>query len=125
MKKVRFGKHFPKIITLGEGFDGDQMIESMQEPRYHFIVQSKLGESLKNKEGTLELSEICQLGIHLITALQDLHSLGLIHRDVKLDNILFGLNDDKTPHLIDFGCAQPFFSSTPLPLDSLSILSQN
>ena len=85
------------------------MIESSQEPYYSFIVQDKLGESLKDvtlgNEGSIEFIDVCRIGLDLINALQDIHSMGYVHRDIKPDNILFGLNDRKA-HLIDFGRAK-------------------
>lgn len=48
-------------------------------------------------------TDILSLGIELINLVETLHSLGYIHCDIKLDNIMF--DDHYRLHLIDFGCA--------------------
>lgn len=53
-----------------------------------------------------------QIGIQLITLLEQFHSIGYIYNDLKPDNICIGeFNDMKTVHslkLIDFGLATPY-----------------
>lgn len=43
------------------------------------------------------------LGIQLLERLRDLHSLGYVHNDIKLENILIGYKDPGKIYLIDFG----------------------
>jgi serine/threonine protein kinase len=40
--------------------------------------------------------------------LRDLHSLGYVHNDLKLENILIGSKDPERLYLIDFGLTQRF-----------------
>ena len=42
----------------------------------------------------------------IISALQYLHSKGIAHRDIKLENIVF--SQDYVPKLIDFGLSRVF-----------------
>ena len=56
---------------------------------------------------------ILTIGIHMLTLLQKLHSVGYIHCDIKPDNILIG--DSKKDvklinklHLIDFGISEKY-----------------
>ena len=47
-----------------------------------------------------------QIGIQLLDIIETLHQLGFIHSDIKPDNILFGIGQDRDlVHLIDFGKA--------------------
>jgi serine/threonine protein kinase len=57
---------------------------------------------LKSK-GRLKQEEIIKLGYQLAKALEYLHVNKILHRDLKLGNIL--LNNDDTIKLCDFGLA--------------------
>lgn len=49
------------------------------------------------------------LGLQMITLLEKLHDKGYIHRDVRPDNFLLGLeNHDAEVYLIDYGLTQRF-----------------
>lgn len=50
------------------------------------------------------------IGIQLIERLRDLHSIGVIHNDIKPDNILIDENTGGLLHLIDFGLSQYYFN---------------
>jgi serine/threonine protein kinase len=43
-----------------------------------------------------------------LSRLKDLHSLGYVHNDIKLENILIGHKDPAKIYLIDFGLSQPY-----------------
>merc|ERR1712178_425569 len=48
--------------------------------------------------------QIVHLAVKMIRILQDFHGEGLIHRDIKPDNIVFGAGDNKDQiYLIDYG----------------------
>lgn len=52
--------------------------------------------------------ELYTLGKQILEQLEELHQRGIVHRDIKLENIMY--NTDGTIRLIDFGLAycQPF-----------------
>jgi serine/threonine protein kinase len=50
--------------------------------------------------------------IHILNQVKCIHSNGVAHRDLKLENIVVG--DDNIPHLIDFGDAEEFQCSLGL-----------
>lgn len=52
------------------------------------------------------------LNILKFERLRDLHSIGVIHNDIKLDNLLVGGNQDNRGvlHLIDFGLSQCYLN---------------
>ena len=67
------------------------------------LVQGRsLGAALQ--EGTLGVREAAKIGLDVLGALEAAHAAGILHRDVKPDNVLLG------PHgrvvLTDFGIAQ-------------------
>ncbi len=76
---------------------------------YYYMVMEFLDGSLKDllkssPRGTLEPEEAVKLLKQLAPALDYAHSEGIIHRDIKPDNIMF--RRDGTPVLVDFGIAR-------------------
>ncbi|MFF4657129.1 serine/threonine-protein kinase [Streptomyces sp. NPDC001381] len=61
-----------------------------------------LGSALQ--EGTLSAREAARIGLEVLGALEAAHAAGILHRDVKPDNILLGRHDRIV--LTDFGIAQ-------------------
>lgn len=55
--------------------------------------------------------EVARIGTAIVHALRYIHSRGIVHRDLKLGNIL--LTADGTPKLADFGLAMYFQDAKP------------
>ncbi|MEV5431427.1 serine/threonine-protein kinase [Streptomyces sp. NPDC052701] len=67
------------------------------------LVQGRsLGAVLQ--EGTLSAREAARIGLEVLGALEAAHAAGILHRDVKPDNVLLGRHDRVV--LTDFGIAQ-------------------
>jgi hypothetical protein len=74
---------------------------------YYFAMELVDGETLRariERELLLDESEITRIGAAVASALAHAHDAGIVHRDVKPDNIL--LERDGTPKLADLGCAK-------------------
>ena len=65
--------------------------------------------SFITKHGFIKRTKVKQLLIDILSAINYLHSKGIMHRDIKLDNIMLKKNDlnegKLTPIIIDFGLA--------------------
>jgi serine/threonine protein kinase len=82
-------------------------IHSIEQDGDHiFIVEEFVeGESLTRviKRGGLSESEICRIGRAVADALAEAHTKGIVHRDIKPDNIIVAGNRVK---VLDFGIAK-------------------
>ncbi|GAA2290509.1 serine/threonine protein kinase [Streptomyces kunmingensis] len=67
-----------------------------------FVQGRSLGAALQ--EGTLGVRDAARVGLEVLGALEAAHAAGILHRDVKPDNVMLGRHDRVI--LTDFGIAQ-------------------
>ena len=98
------GLGIPKVISFGHN------------KNYDILVLPLLGKSLHEIQSTknfnFEFKDICLIAIQIIERIQWVHSQKIIHRDIKPDNFLIGLDDPNIIYLIDFGLSKKYRSST-------------
>ena len=83
-----------------------------KDDNYYYMVINLLGESLqtiKNQKGVFSLKLTLQIGFQALNLLKSIHEKGLVHRDIKPDNFLIGLNSKvKSIYIIDFGFCKTY-----------------
>ncbi|PAV90708.1 hypothetical protein WR25_05493 [Diploscapter pachys] len=83
---------------------------------FNYVVMTLVGKSLQDlRKGSpgQKLTVACSLsvGIQALEALEDLHNIGYLHRDVKPGNYTIGraeLNELRKVYILDFGMARKF-----------------
>ncbi len=94
-----------------------------QDGAVHYLVMEYVeGESLGQRvirEGPLPEEEAVRIIVDIARGLQAAHELGLIHRDVKPDNIL--LTDDGQVKLTDFGIVKELGADLRLTLSKSAL----
>ncbi|KAF9219438.1 kinase-like protein [Gyrodon lividus] len=100
------------LQTLGGHFAIPTLYGYGRFPHFEYLAMELggkcVGDIIKPNEGCgVQLKTVILLALQTISALQHIHSRGLIHRDVKPDNILLSLRDSSRVILIDYGIACP------------------
>ncbi|HEX9422262.1 MAG TPA: protein kinase [Pyrinomonadaceae bacterium] len=88
----------PNILTI---------FEFGEENNRHFLVSEFVdGESLRERmsRSTITLTETLEIVIQIASALQAAHGAGIIHRDIKPDNVM--IRADGYVKVLDFGLAK-------------------
>ena len=101
------GEGIPYIKSYG--YSGD----------YNVLVMELLGKSLEKlfeeKGSKLSLKTVCMLGIQMISRLEYIHNKHILHRDIKPDNFIIGIDiNSYKVYLIDFGLSKKYRSSRTL-----------
>ncbi|WP_272934651.1 serine/threonine-protein kinase, partial [Streptomyces sp. PSAA01] len=88
----------PSVVTVH-----DVVVE---DGRPWIVMELVRGQSLGDRlmEGTLDPREAARIGLAVLGALAAAHEAGVLHRDVKPDNVLLGRSERVV--LADFGIAQ-------------------
>ena len=89
------GFGIPRLISFGKFSCFKILVEELLGPTIYLIWDSK------NKKNRLK--DICLIALQCLDRLEYIHSKGIIHKDIKPFNFLFGRKDPNIIYLIDFG----------------------
>jgi serine/threonine-protein kinase len=106
----------PNIITIYE-------ISEFEETNFiaaEFINGKTLNEYAKNTP--LSYKSAVEIAFQIASALNEAHSAGIIHRDIKPDNVM--IRDNGLVKILDFGIAKPI-SETEFRQTDLSKLNED
>jgi serine/threonine protein kinase/Flp pilus assembly protein TadD len=110
--KAASALNHPNILTIYE-------IDEIDSE--HFIATEFIdGETLRAriKKGPIDPADALEVGIQVAGALSSTHGVGIIHRDIKPDNIM--LRQDGIVKVLDFGLAKLSRERQTLETDSLA-----
>src|SRR5688572_26531029 len=93
--------HVVTVIDVGTATDGAPYVVM------EHVAGERLGAIIE-REGALEPGRACDLVEQLLAALEATHAAGIVHADVKSDNVMVSRGVDGREHvtLIDFGIAR-------------------
>jgi len=105
-------KNESNIYQYLNGCEGIPQVKwfGKDEHNYYMVI-NLFGSSLQdlmNKNKQFSLTLTLKLGIKIISIIKTIHEKGLVHRDIKPDNFLFGLNKINSVYLIDFGFCKSY-----------------
>jgi len=105
----------PNIINLMEVFESDDNI--------CIIMEHCSGGDLSQRRFETE-NDVCSVVFQLAEAVAHCHHLGIVHRDLKMENIMFASKDSDSICLIDFGLSKKFLTQDEILLND-KILAQH
>ena len=108
-------KRYRPEIEVAAGLDCPGLQRLLSDPTAHHMVLDYVeGQTLRSylaKHGRLAVGEVISIGVQLAETLAYVHGQGVIHRDLKPDNVLIGPDGHVT--LTDFGIAQRMSARRP------------
>jgi serine/threonine protein kinase len=111
-----FRKRFLREARLAAGLAHRNVVQvydsGEEDGRPYIVMEYVEGETLAevlSRRGTLPPTEAIELGLQICAGLDHAHRKGLVHRDIKPQNVL--ICPDGTLKIVDFGIARSTYGS--------------
>ncbi|KAF7301021.1 Kinase-like protein [Mycena indigotica] len=113
-------QHEARILAMVQGHRGiAQLVGYYRGPHFEYIAMELLGPPIKSQIhddlNALAPETVARIAIQLFSALDHIHSRGIVHRDITPENILRSLENPSKICLVDFGISLPV---TPISSES-------
>ena len=134
IKLAALEAHYHRIATLLELDSIAPLLSIYDDQQEFWLIMPKYPQSLRQylqqtPQTGSSFPRIVSLAISIAETLKYLHSIGIVHRDLKASNIM--LDENEKCHLIDFGTAKLGVSNTtvvgtfPLPPEIIGVHFKN
>ncbi|KAK8770762.1 hypothetical protein V5799_012772 [Amblyomma americanum] len=107
LKKLQGREHVCRFIGCG------------RNDRFNYVVMQLQGKNLAElrraqPRGAFSLSTTLRLGLQILRAIQSIHEVGFLHRDVKPSNFAMGRtqHSSRKVYMLDFGLARQYVTTT-------------
>jgi serine/threonine protein kinase len=97
--ELRLVDGIPRLLYSGTEGEFNVMVIERLGPDLESVLESKPKKHLSP-------TSTQRIGVRALHILEAFHNHGFVHRDIKPDNFLLGLNDDTKLYLIDFGLSK-------------------
>lgn len=107
--------HEAKIYKYLEGKEGiPRLLSFGKEGLFHYMIMDLFDESLevmkRNSNGKLSMNTVLNIFYQALERLETIHTLGIVHRDIKPDNFIVDRTTNKI-YMIDFGLSRRFLDA--------------
>jgi len=100
--KAASALNHPNVCTIHDIQEADGPVAGDKQM---FIVMEYVdGQTLRDKKGSISFKQAIDIGIQIADGLAAAHEKGIVHRDIKPDNIM--LRKDGIAQIMDFGLAK-------------------
>ena len=107
-----------RVYSLLDGGTGiPKIYDYFQFGDYNVLVMSRLGSSIQYVMDRLpgkklQMDSVLAVGMRLLCHLEVIHEKGMLHRDIKPQNVMLGRDNDRDVYLIDFGLSKKYVNAS-------------